>query len=191
MILLFSKSSLNSIFTLKYINIKMKKSLCYISVILLWSLVNTSCKNKDNPSPIIIEDSITTLTVKITKIETLQGALHVGLYNSEASWNKDVVDNEGGNGGNEFIIKREETKTREQNIVFDSIPAGTYGTSLYQDLDNNGSLNRDAILNLLPIEPYGFSNNVVPSTGPPKFEKCSFVVEDKKSITITIDLNGS
>lgn len=166
----------------------MKNLLYYLVVMLLWSLSTTSCKDKDKPIPIVKEDSITNITLNITNIETLQGMLQVGLYNSEANWNKDIVDGGGGNGGNEFIIIRQEAKTREQNVIFDSLPSGNYAISLYHDLDNNGTLNRDAFLNLLPVEPYGFSNNVVPSTGPPKFEKCSFFVEDKKSVTITIDL---
>jgi len=169
----------------------MKNLLYYIVIILCWSLTTISCKDKDNPAPIIIEDSITTVKIKITKIETLQGVIQVGLYNNEADWNKDIVDGGEGNGGNEFITVREEAKTREQIVEFENIPAGTYAVSLYHDLDNNGTLNRDPILQLLPAEPYGFSNNVIPTTKPPKFEKCSFIVEEKQNVTITIDLIGS
>ncbi len=174
------------IFTLTKFSIAMKKILYYLAVMLCWALTSTSCKDKDKPSLVIDIDTVTTITVKITKIETLEGVLQVGLYNNEADWDEDVAVNS--DGGNEFILKREEAKTREQDVVFEGVPAGIYGISLYQDLDNNGVLNRDDILNLLPQEPYGFSNNVVPSFGPPKFEDCNFEVEEKQRIELTIEL---
>lgn len=164
----------------------MKKLLIYIVVLTCWGLTITSCKDNDDPDPVIIEDSISSITVNISEINELKGVLHVALFNSEDDWNKDVVND---STGSEFLIKREEAKTSEQEVVFEDVPTGTYGISIYQDLNNNGELDR--IAGILPGEPYGFSNNAKPDLRAPKFDECNFVVEEKKSITLNIELIGS
>jgi len=166
----------------------MKKLLFYVVVFLCWGLTITSCKKKDGPTPIIKEDSISNIIVKVNKVNELKGVLHVALFNSKSDWDKDVV-NDG--TGNEYLIKRDEAKTREQEVIFEDVPPGTYGISIYHDLNNNGELDRNQLIGILPAEPYGFSNNVKPTTGAPKFEECNFIVEEKKSITLSIDLLGS
>jgi len=163
----------------------MKKFLTYVCIVLCWGLTITSCKDNDGPTPVVKEDSISTIIVKINMVNELKGVLHVALFNSESDWNKDVV-NDG--TGNEYLIKRDEAKTREQEVVFENVPSGTYGMSIYHDLNNNGELDRDQLIGLLPAEPYGFSNNIKPATRAPKFEECNFLVEEKKSITLSIEL---
>lgn len=69
-------------------------------------------------------------------------------------------------------------------LTFD-LPPGEYAVSTYQDLNNNGKLDRQFYG--APKEPYGFSNNIGPSFGPPKYGACMFNVEEVKK-TITINL---
>jgi len=159
----------------------------YIQLLFCFLLFNNSCKDKDD-DPVISTNDITTITVKVSKINELKGKLHVALYNNFEDWKSDV-ENDG--IGNEFKIIREDVTENGQKVTFEDVPSGTYAVSMYHDLDDNGELNRNPTFELLPAEPYGFSNNVVPRLEAPKFDKCSFTVNEKQSIELNIDLIGS
>ncbi len=62
---------------------------------------------------------------------------------------------------------------------------GIYGISVFQDLNENGELDKNWFG--IPTEPYGFSNNAKGSFGPPDFEDCSF--EFSEDMEINIKLN--
>jgi uncharacterized protein (DUF2141 family) len=69
-------------------------------------------------------------------------------------------------------------------LLFD-LPAGEYAVSTYQDLNSNGKMDRHFYG--APKEPYGFSNNIKPTIGPPDYEDCMVKVsEGKKTILITL-----
>ena len=68
-------------------------------------------------------------------------------------------------------------------IEFD-LPSGEYAVSTYQDINNNGKLDRYFIGK--PKEPYGFSNNVKPF-GPPSYKDCKFnLTSSPKLISISL-----
>ncbi|MCU0392958.1 MAG: DUF2141 domain-containing protein [Thermoflexibacter sp.] len=70
------------------------------------------------------------------------------------------------------------------SVLFD-LPAGEYAISTYQDLNSNGKMDRHFYG--APKEPYGFSNNIKPTIGPPDYEDCIVKVsEGKKIISITL-----
>ncbi len=56
--------------------------------------------------------------------------------------------------------------------ILTDLPAGTYAIGAFQDLNQDGVLNRGAFG--VPREPYGFSNDARGSFGPPSFEAASF-----------------
>ncbi|KAA6456642.1 aldehyde dehydrogenase family protein [Acidobacteria bacterium AB60] len=65
------------------------------------------------------------------------------------------------------------------------VPLGTYAVSVYQDSNGNHKLDRNLIG--IPREPVGASNNPTSHMGPPRFDECSFNVEDtSKTISITL-----
>ena len=49
---------------------------------------------------------------------------------------------------------------------------GTYALALYQDVDNNGKINKNFIG--VPTEPYAFSRNYKPKVKAPDFDDCKF-----------------
>ena len=49
----------------------------------------------------------------------------------------------------------------------DGISAGPVALAVYQDLNNDGELNRSSFG--IPVEPYGFSNDARGQMGPPSF----------------------
>ncbi len=66
----------------------------------------------------------------------------------------------------------------------DNLEPGTYAVSVIYDEDNNGKLNTG--LFGIPTELVGMSNNARGRFGPPSYEKAAFVLQDSKTISITL-----
>lgn len=80
--------------------------------------------------------------------------------------------------------KSAEVKNGTVSLAFD-LPPGEYAISTYHDLNGNATLDRHFYGK--PKEPYGFSNNVTPKFGPPKYDKCKFTLgEVSKVLSITL-----
>ena len=68
------------------------------------------------------------------------------------------------------------------------LPYGTYAVSVLDD--ENSNLDMDNFLGI-PKEGYGFSNDAEVKISPPKFEECSFVIDQPlKKISIEIRYMG-
>lgn len=74
----------------------------------------------------------------------------------------------------------------DASIEFKDIPQGTYGIAVFQDINNDGALNRDMYRR--PEEPYGFSQNKFGRFGPPKFKTVSFEVTEGDTTEMVIRL---
>ena len=70
-------------------------------------------------------------------------------------------------------------------FVFKDLAPGRYALSAFQDKNSNQRL--DANMMGMPTEPYGFSNDVHGSFGPPKFDDAAFKV-DAAPHAITVHL---
>ena len=66
-----------------------------------------------------------------------------------------------------------------------NIKTGIYSISLFHDENNNGVLDTKGFFGI-PSEPYGFSNNPSTTFGPPSFEKCTFLINKNKQISIEL-----
>ena len=64
------------------------------------------------------------------------------------------------------------------------LPAGVVAIAAYQDLNNNGKLDRGTFG--IPKEPYGFSNNAKGSMGPPSFKAASVNPARTSSVAIRL-----
>jgi uncharacterized protein (DUF2141 family) len=111
------------------------------------------------------------LTIKLENIKSIKGFLYVGLHNSESTWMKDTP----GLQGQKILM------TENPVIIFKDLPSGSYGVTLYQDENDSGKIDKNAIG--IPTEPYGFSNNGG-SFGPPSFKDSVVSVMENKEITI-------
>jgi uncharacterized protein (DUF2141 family) len=58
------------------------------------------------------------------------------------------------------------------DCVFKSIKPGEYAVVTFHDENNNGRFDRDSLG--LPLEEYGFSNNLRPQAKPPIFKEAAF-----------------
>lgn len=83
-------------------------------------------------------------------------------------------------------IQRKSTIVEGDNVFIEfDLPPGEYAVSTYHDINKNDKLDR--YFYGKPKEPYGFSNNIKPSFGPPKYKKCKFIIGDANK-TISIKL---
>jgi uncharacterized protein (DUF2141 family) len=101
------------------------------------------------------------LTVVVGNVTSNAGNVMVGLFDSAAVFPKTVTK-----GGMAAAAGRD--AAGRVTLVLRDLAPGTYAVSAYHDLDANGQLNNN--LMGLPTEPYGFSNNVRGSFGPPSFQ---------------------
>lgn len=71
-------------------------------------------------------------------------------------------------------------------IVFDQVPVGEYGIAIFQDIDRNKDLKTNFVG--YPTEPMGFSNDARIRFGPPSFDDARIIVENSKTMNLTIQL---
>jgi uncharacterized protein (DUF2141 family) len=99
-----------------------------------------------------------TLDVQISNVRKNSGKIVVEIYNNESSWLKSP-------------FRKTVLPTNEANKTASfEVPPGRYAISVYQDVNENGELDRTFIG--IPKEPVGFGNNYKPF-GKPKFESAT------------------
>jgi uncharacterized protein (DUF2141 family) len=69
---------------------------------------------------------------------------------------------------------------------FKSLRADTYAATAFHDKNRDNKLNRNAIG--MPLEAYGFTNNVKPKFRKPSFKQCAFQFDGKGVSTFPISL---
>lgn len=113
-------------------------------------------------------------TIQVTGFQKKSGQIRIALYNNENGflapeqvYKKIVLD------VNESILKHTL-----------KVPQGNYAIALYHDGNSNGICDKNFLG--IPIESYGFSNNIRPVLSAPSFK--STVVEVKKDLEIKIAL---
>jgi uncharacterized protein (DUF2141 family) len=87
---------------------------------------------------------------------------------------------------NEKVIKQASETSDSKGVMIEikDLPVGKYVVKVYQDENNNGKL--DTGMFGIPKEPWGLSNNVKATFGPPKFEDMLFELKSNKEISITL-----
>jgi uncharacterized protein (DUF2141 family) len=114
----------------------------------------------------------TVQTVKISNLEGVAGDLYVGWYNDATTFRV-----------NEKAIYRSKVEVQNQSEVivqFKNIPKGEYAIAVFLDENNNYELDRNFFG--IPLEKYGFSNNILPAFRPATFEESSFELDLVKII---------
>ena len=115
------------------------------------------------------------LTVSVIGIEVLEGKVMIALFDSkETYFNYDEITD-----GAEVPID-----SSSVTHIFKDLPPGTYAVTIYQDVDNNGEMNRSWIG--FPQEPYAFSNNFRSMIRPASFKDASFLLEKDLLIEISM-----
>jgi len=105
-----------------------------------------------------------TITIEILNIDTDDGQMLIGLYDSSDNWLKTPYQGEFG-----------AIKDGKCTVVFKDIPVGIYAISTFHDEDKDGEL--DTFLGI-PTEDTGSSNDAPAKFGPPKWEAAKFEVKE-------------
>jgi len=116
------------------------------------------------------------LTVIVTGIESNEGVVKIGLYNSRENYE-----------GKEKPFKGLKVTIENRKAIgaFENIPFGVYAVKLYHDENSNGKLDKNFLG--IPTEDYAFSNNASGTFGPADYDDAKFIFnKNKMKIEITI-----
>ncbi len=111
------------------------------------------------------------LTLEVRDIDRVQGFLYVAVYSSPESFLKKTLAG-----------FRVEVKGKTVTIPCEGLPKGTYALALYQDLNDNGTLDTGAFG--IPTEPTAFSRDAQGVMGPPTFVDCSFTLRSDTTLLV-------
>ncbi len=103
------------------------------------------------------------LLIKVTNLVSPSATVVVGVY---TPGNKFLDIND------QYKVYYLKPKNGVLNAKLNDLKYGTYGIALFQDLDGNGKINKNALG--IPKEPYAFSNNFKPMMKAPNFNNCKF-----------------
>jgi uncharacterized protein (DUF2141 family) len=118
-----------------------------------------------------------TLTVTINQIDVTRGGkVKIGVYDVKGFA---VV----GQGIQEIDLPVEGDTTGH---LFQNLPPGRYAIAVFQDVNVNDRLDKNFFG--VPKEPYGFSQNIFGTFGPPDFEAVAIDLGSGASVTLTIRL---
>jgi uncharacterized protein (DUF2141 family) len=129
---------------------------------------------KTTPQPLVIDsinwfDSLHgKIVISIKNLRNKIGAVNVALFNSYSSFSARTKP---------FRGARAEISGNSIEIIFDSIPSGTYTVAAFHDEDRNGVLKTNQIN--IPLEGYCFSNNIAATMGPPEYNRIKFFYNGK------------
>lgn len=107
------------------------------------------------------------ITVNFKNLESSKGEVFVQLFGAD----QNVIQS-----------KTIPIKNKTAQITFTQLPQGSYAIRAFHDANNNGEMDTNWIG--IPKEPYGFSNNVRGSYGPPDFQKQLFKAKKNTAINI-------
>ena len=109
--------------------------------------------------------SETILEIKVTGIQTSKGMIAVGINDSPEGWPRKPLY--------EYEWSKEGLLDSILVVKVSGLKYGTYAISAMDDENSNEKID------LLKRERFGFSGNPVVKFSPPKFEECSFPIENK------------
>ncbi|PKQ09236.1 MAG: hypothetical protein CVT73_03735 [Alphaproteobacteria bacterium HGW-Alphaproteobacteria-12] len=132
------------------------------------------------------------LKVTVEGVRSDDGALMIGFYDSALNF-EDAIDTSARvgllNDKGRLVGVTMRAKTGPQGIAIMKLPPGRYGVIVFHDENDNGLL--DVNIFGLPVEGYGFSNNVMGFLSAPSFDKASITVGNDDvdtSISLTYQL---
>jgi len=106
-----------------------------------------------------------TVIVKVTGLRSEKGQVRIAVFNSSEKWL------------GEQPVYSSTINVDSQSVTWKiyDVPYGDYGIAVFHDENKNGKMDKNFVG--IPLEPYGFSNNVRVTLGPPTWGKSKFVVK--------------
>jgi uncharacterized protein (DUF2141 family) len=112
------------------------------------------------------------LIVEIDGLQNKKGQVCASLFSSSQGFPSD----------RKRVLQRQCTQISETplTLTFDNLKAGSYAVAAIQDLNGDGTLNRNGLG--MPVEPYGFSRNPEVRTSAPKFGDAAFILAGPNTV---------
>ncbi len=106
-----------------------------------------------------------TLVVTVNGIRSVKGQVKIAIFNSSEKWL----------GSQPVYSSTIDVKGPSVTWKINDVPSGDYGIAVLDDENSNGKMDKNILG--LPLEAYGFSNNVRATFGAPKWEDAKFIVK--------------
>ncbi len=117
------------------------------------------------------------LEVVVIGLKSQKGNVHIAIFNKA----KNFPYQEG------ILHKGKTAITGDMaSLKFNGLTPGPYGAAIYHDENSNHRFDQGFLG--IPLEDYGFSNNVSIFLSPPSFEEAVFQLKEPKT-TVVINLN--
>ncbi|WP_125781309.1 DUF2141 domain-containing protein [Pseudoalteromonas rubra] len=114
------------------------------------------------------------LTITFTGLAHQSGTLKLVAYDSPAGFIQHQA----------WRVAQQQVSTANPELTLRDVEPGQYSFMVYQDLNNDGRLNRNRFG--MPLEPYGFSNNARPA-GAPQFGQLAVrITQSNQQLEITM-----
>lgn len=128
------------------------------------------------PQPTLAQsDRQGSIIIKVTGLRSEKGQVRIAVFNSSEKWlGEDPAYSSTINVDSHTVLWK-----------INDVPYGDYGIAVLHDENRNGKMDKNFLG--IPLEPYGFSNNLKVTFGPPKWEKSKFVVKGS-TIEVTIEV---
>lgn len=124
------------------------------------------------------------LTLTVSGIKKTKGFLLIAVFDNAEDYEND--GNKGNDNGSYAIKKiKIPVKEKTQTVEIEGLDFGSYGIKLYQDINDNGSLDKNFLG--IPMEPFGFSNNAQATFSAPDFEETVFDFDGNAAIKIKLN----
>jgi uncharacterized protein (DUF2141 family) len=103
--------------------------------------------------------------LKVTGLRSEKGQVKIAVFNSSEKWL----------GEQPIYSSTINVDSQTVTCRINDVPYGDYGVAVFHDENSNGKMDKNVLG--IPLEPYGFSNNVRITFGPPKWEEAKFTVK--------------
>ena len=117
------------------------------------------------PSSLAQSGGKATLILKITGLRSVKGQVKIAVFNSSEKWL----------GQQPIYSSTINVDSQTVTWRINDVPYGDYGVAVFHDENSNGKMDTNVLG--IPQEPYGFSNNVRITFGPPSWEDAKFTVK--------------
>ena len=154
-----------------------------IGLLAFFFSINLSCEKNENfgdePQEIMDESNLTSLQIDILDFSNLDGNLAIAIFNNPDDFNS---------GLDSYLDSVIPVNDFHMSIFIQNIDPGNYAVSVFHDADESGDITFGGLLNLIPQEGFGFSNNPNIGMSQPNYDDCSFQIEEGQTILAPINL---
>ena len=135
-------------------------------IVLTLAWIISAFAGASNPVPVFAQSAArATVIIKITELHSERGQVKIAVFNSSETWLGDYPT----------YSSTIDVVSQSVSWKLTDVHYGDYGIAVFHDENRNGKMDKNFLG--IPQEPYGFSNNMRVTFGPPSWDKSKFVVK--------------